>query len=61
MLNENTKVVLDVELKDAQIILNALVELPWRISNDLIGKLKNQITSQLETERSNVTQLNTGD
>jgi hypothetical protein len=61
MANETDKIVLEVELKDANIIMTALVELPWKISNDLIGKLQKQIMPQVKQSDGNVVQMNSAD
>lgn len=61
MANETDKIVLEVELKDANIIMTALVELPWKISNELIGKLQKQIMPQVEQSGGNVVKMNSAD
>jgi hypothetical protein len=61
MANETDKITLEVELREAQIVLTALAELPWRVSNELIGKLSKQIQPQVE-QPDNVTKMSaTGD
>jgi len=61
MPDENTRITLDTDLKTANVILSALAELPWRISNETIVLLRNQIMEQIEP-KDNVKKFNnTGD
>lgn len=44
----NKKFVLKLDEKDCQTILQALMELPFKVSSDVIYKMQQQILSQME-------------
>ena len=49
MQTESTKkYVLKLDEKDCQIVLQALMELPFKVSSDVIYKMQQQILSQME-------------
>ena len=61
MPDETTPITLTVELKQANVILSALAELPWRHSNDLIIAVRNQMLQQLQpAPQNNVAQFTPG-
>jgi hypothetical protein len=62
MPDENTKLNIVIDLKQANIVLTALADQPWRIANDLIIAIRNQMMDQLNPPQTsnNVTQFATG-
>ena len=64
MPDENTKITLDIDLKQANVILVALAEQPWRIANDVIITVRNQMIQHMNPPQNNVSQFtpsNVGD
>ena len=54
MSGSNTaNVSLNVSVQQANIILNALAEQPWRVVNELIIDLRGQITRQVPPRQEN--------
>ena len=44
----SNKIILDINLDQANTILNALGEQPWRLANDLIIFLRQQVMEQIQ-------------
>jgi hypothetical protein len=61
MSDTNNPVInLQVDLKKANILLAGLAELPWRVSNDAIIEVREQMIKQMQ-QGSNVTKFTAGD
>jgi propanediol utilization protein len=62
MPDDNTKITLEIDLKQANIVLVALAEQPWRIANDVIIAVRNQMVQQMQHQQpqNNVAQFTPG-